>query len=110
MKNRVQTSNQAAARAGLGSRVKFIEQDLHSKDFQIPQADVFYLYDPFTADTYQRVCNQISAMNGKPIAVVAKDATVENFRKYMNLANWYEPEVVDEGTISIYRSKSGEPK
>ena len=44
---------------GLTDRLNFHTQDLSCPDFQIPEADIDYLYDPFTEETYQYVLKQI---------------------------------------------------
>lgn len=104
--HRVAASNAAAARAGVGERVLFIEQDLSDPAFQIPAADAYYLYDPFSVSTYELVFRRISELGREqPTTVIAKAGARAGFQRWVSEAEWHAPETVDEGTILLYRSR-----
>ncbi len=63
VETRVRIANQIAARLGIYSKVNFHDQDLSSKHFQIPAADIYYLYDPFTESTYRHVFKQLAQLS-----------------------------------------------
>jgi hypothetical protein len=102
--HRVAASNASANRAGVGERVRFMQQDLST--FQIPAADVYYLYDPFSASTYHQVFARLSELGReRATTVVAKAGARESFQRSMDAHEWLPPETLDEGTIFLYRSR-----
>jgi hypothetical protein len=104
--HRVAASNASAERAGLGSRIRFLQQDLSDSAFQIPAADAYYLYDPFTASTYESVFTRLSAVSReRKIAVIAKEGARQKFRRWADESEWHAPEALDEGTILLFRSR-----
>lgn len=104
--HRVAASNTAAARAGVNGRVQFIEQDLSDLSFQIPAAHAYYLYDPFSVSTYERVFARIAELGrGQSVTVIAKAGARQGFQRCVDSREWHEPESVDEGTILLYRSR-----
>lgn len=103
--HRVAVAQAAANRAGIGERSRFFAQDLASETFVIPEADAYYLYDPFTESTYERVVQRIFEVGReKPVTVVTKGASADWFRRAQG--EWAGPELCDGGTILIFRSKS----
>ena len=103
--HRVDVSNSSAARAGLESRVRFVRQDLADPAFEIPAADAYYMFDPFCETTYRRVLARLSELGrSKKIAVVAKAAARDWFRRLVSGDGWSEPESVDLDTLQIFRS------
>lgn len=104
--HRVAASNASAERAGLSDRVRFLQQDLSDPSFKIPAADAYYLYDPFTACTYQYVFARLLELSReRKISVIAKDGARRKFQGWMNESDWYPPESLDEGTIHLFRSR-----
>lgn len=103
--NRVKAANDSAARAGLGSRIRFMQQDLGDADFEIPAADVYYLYDPFSESTYQRVFARLANLRKeRDITIIAKAGAKANFLRWMKEESWQKPDSIDDGTIHIYRA------
>lgn len=71
--HRVLAANKSAQHIGINKHVKFITQDLSDKHFQIPTADAYYLYDPFTESTYRHVFHQLRFIaSQQSIAIVTK--------------------------------------
>jgi precorrin-6B methylase 2 len=104
--HRVTSSNISAKRAGIESRVQFMQQDLSEANFQIPVADAYYLYDPFSVTTYAQVFARLSQVRiGQKTVVIAKDGARESFQQSMSSAEWWAPEILDEGSIYLFRSK-----
>ncbi|RZA05132.1 MAG: hypothetical protein EOP11_13480 [Proteobacteria bacterium] len=104
--HRVDAANISASRAGLADRVKFRQQDLGALNFEIPAADAYYLYDPFSAATYERVFTRLSELASfQKTTVIAKDGARGNFQRAMSAGAWHAPEVLDEGTILLFRSR-----
>lgn len=103
--HRVDISNRAAKRAGIDSRVQFFCQNLSDPTFEIPAADVFYLYDPFSVATYQRVMARLAELGRtRRLIVIAKAGARESFRELVDQGEWLEPTVLDDGTLSVFRS------
>ena len=105
--HRVAAANASAERAGLSERIRFLEQDLSAPGFEIPAADVYYLYDPFSPETYRHVLARLTKVGrARPITVVAKDAAREAFRQFTSREDWRDPESVDEGSVYLFRSRA----
>lgn len=106
--HRVAVSNASAARAGIEDRVRFIQQDLGDPLFCLPGADAFYLYDPFSVPTYQRVFARLAELGReRATSVVVKAHARESFQQWMNSDEWSAPEALDEGTLFVFRSRGG---
>lgn len=100
--SRVERAKLSAERAGVVDHVQFFEQDLGALEFAIPEADVYYLYDPFSAETYLRVVTQLLAIGRqRAITIVAKG----NARDWFTGDVWEAPEFHDHGSASFFRSK-----
>ena len=82
-------------------------QDLAEPTFEIPEADAYYLYDPFCAETYRRVVDRLSAIaRRRPITVVTKSGAGPWFLRLIRRDEWELPEEHDEKTLSLFRSQS----
>lgn len=103
--HRVNASNASAERAGLGDRIRFLQQDLSDSSFQIPAADAYYLYDPFSTNTYQHVFARLAELGReRKVSIIAKAGAKAGFQRWMSEYKWNAPELVDEGTVHIYRT------
>lgn len=104
--HRVSSANASAERAGLGARIKFLEQDLSAPDFQIPAADVYYLFDPFSDSTYHHVFARLAELGRqRKTTIIVKDGARENFQRWMRGDGWHAPEALDEGSILLFHSR-----
>ncbi len=104
--HRVEVSCASAARAGIGDRVNFVEQDLADPNFAIPSAEAYYMFDPFNEATYQHVLRQLAAIGReRSVTVVTKADARTWFRDFVAGAGWREPERLDEDTLLVFRSR-----
>lgn len=104
--HRVDVSRASTKRLGLSDRVSFYEQDLSDPNFKIPSADVYYMYDPFTAETYERVIARLLDVGRtRAVSVVTKGHAGESFAKIASTSEWRAPEKFDGGVLWIFRSK-----
>lgn len=105
VEHRVEVSNVAAEKAGLSKRVQFFEQNLADLNFQIPLADVYYMYDPFCENTYRTVLGRLQQIAYlRPATIVTKGNAGNWFRKLMDNEYWSEPELHDGGTLQLFQS------
>ncbi len=105
--HRVDVSQKSAARTGLTARVRFHEQDLGDPSFQIPAADVYYMYDPFNEQTYGQVLDRLlNVAREQPITIVSKAIGTSRFRDFAVDNGWDAPEFHDGGNIQILKTKA----
>lgn len=78
--HRVEISNASAKNLDLQSHVHFFAQDLSALDFKVPDADIYYMYDPFTKETYQYVLDQLQIIGQRKSITIA---TKGNARDWM---------------------------
>lgn len=106
VEHRVKASRASADRAGISSRVQFFTQDLSDEQFEIPSADAYYLYDPFSAGTYEHVFAQIEKISQRrPVVIIAKGGARAAFLKCVDGSRWSEPVSRDENTLMVFHSK-----
>lgn len=105
--HRVDDSNESTIALGLEENLVFKTQDLSLKSFEIPEADVYYLYDSFSDETYRFVLDQIVEISKKKDVIII---TKGNARVWLDLISkensWLEPLLIDEGNICIYKSRN----
>lgn len=103
---RVEVCNQSSRSLGLEGGLQFIAQDLSLASFQIPKADVYYLYDPFTEETYQYVLAQIVAISkSQKVRVVTKGNARHWLNDIASANRWPAPHFIDEGNLGLYSSR-----
>lgn len=104
VEHRVRTAQSASERLGLNPRVRFATQDLSAGDFELPAADVYYLYDPFNQATYRRVLAMINKNRlDRRALVVAKGGALQSFQE-AGFSGWQTPEVLDDGHLGLILS------
>lgn len=85
VESRVNNSKDAKRFLGLGDQVQFYAQDLSLSSFVLPEADIFYMYDPFTWETYDLILKQIVQQSkSRKIQVVTKGHAYEWFEKNLS--------------------------
>jgi hypothetical protein len=105
VEHRVTHSQACADRAGLSEKVRFITQDLSARDFAIPVADVYYMYDPFSRETYEHVFSQLKKIGReRAITVVTKGRASAWFAETIRGEKWATEPMCDEGTLGIFKS------
>jgi tRNA1(Val) A37 N6-methylase TrmN6 len=104
--HRVRLSQTLAEKVGISNKVHFHEQDLSQTDFVIPEAEVYYMYDPFSEETYRHVWNQLQRIGEKKsILIVTKGNAGAWFMKAVEKTNWVGPEIYDTGNVHLFRSR-----
>lgn len=103
--HRVQTAHECSQRMSLSEHIHFVTQDLSDLKFQLPDADIYYLYDPFHAATYQQLILQIEAVSKKRPVVVATKGNAKDWMAPMAQANgWLPTRVLDHGNLNLFQS------
>lgn len=104
--HRVDIASAASQSLGISTKVKFFEQDLSAKDFFIPDAEIYYLYDPFTDDTYKHVLAQLNEIAArKKINVITKGNAKLHLLLDGQGKNWSQPQEFQTGNFCLFRSK-----
>lgn len=102
--HRVQDSKAVALRAGL-TKVSFETQDLSA--FLLPRADVYYMYDPFSRETYAHVLDQLIVFGRQaPVTIITKGRANTWVRDALHEHGWSIDETCDSGTVCLFKSPS----
>jgi Methyltransferase domain len=102
--HRVQMSKDVAMKMGL-TNVQFFTQDLSDRDFKIPVADVYYMFDPFNRETYAYVLDQLIEIGkSKSITIVTKGRANVWASDALKIAGWLTNDAMDLGAIQLFRS------
>lgn len=105
VQHRVDISNVSTAKFGLEKSVHFFTQDLAEKDFKIPEAEVYYLYDPFSKETYLHVLNQlVEFSHHRRIVVVTKGNARLWLQEVATQEGWPPGREFDQGNLTIFTS------
>jgi len=105
VKQRVDFADHASQALNMSSHVHFLSQDLSAKDFLIPEAEVYYLFDPFNEETYAHVLNQLSIIaKNKKITIITKGNAKEHFINSAIKGVWSKPQVFEHGNFCLFRS------
>lgn len=105
--HRVDVANEIAQKFSLQEHVKFITQDLSAIDFRIPDAEIYYLYDPFNETTYRYVLEQlIQVSRRQPIAIVTKGNARGWVMEVAKRENWPVPQEFFSGHLCLFRSSA----
>lgn len=103
--HRVTVSNNASKSFGLTDSLQFLVQDLSLQSFQIPDADIYYLYDPFTIETYRYVLKQIVEVSKRQKITVVTKGNASSWLMDISKKNaWPKPEIIDHGNLCLFRS------
>lgn len=104
--HRVDIANSSVKNLDMQSHVHFYTQDLASLDFKVPEADIYYMYDPFTKETYKYVLDQLQEIGRhRKIAIATKGNARDWMDEFSNRAGWLPVEVLDGSNLCLYRSK-----
>lgn len=105
VKHRVDISQATAERFELQSHVNFHSQDLAKKDFKIPDAEIYYLYDPFSKETYQHVLEQLVTISRRmPIKIATKGNARQWLLEIAREQNWSDPLEFDDTNLCLFSS------
>jgi len=104
--HRVEVANNASKALKLQQNLNFKVQDLSLKSFKIPEADIYYLYDPFTKETYVHVLNQLIAMSKNRVVTIVTKGNGRSWLIEISKENsWPDPIIIDEGNLCIFKSE-----
>ena len=105
VQKRVETADHASQALNMSSHVHFQSQDLSAKDFSIPEADIYYLYDPFNEETYAHVISQLSLIaKNKKVTIITKGNAKDHFMNSSAKGIWSKPQVFEHGNFCLFRS------
>lgn len=103
--HRVQASAEIAKKFMLSNHVSFFVQDLSLSSFKIPPATIYYLYDPFSDETYQHVFRQlIDISRQQKIFIATKGNTRQQLIGITKQENWKPPLEFDNGNLCLFES------
>lgn len=104
--HRVEIANASAKNLDLQSHVHFFTQDLAALDFKVPEAEIYYMYDPFTKETYEYVLDQLQVIGQRRSITIATKGNARDWMdEFSNRAGWLPVQVVDGGNLCLYRSR-----
>lgn len=104
--HRVDISNHATARLEMAGHVHFHTQDLSLKEFQIPAAEIYYMYDPFSEETYSHVLSQlIEFSKQRKITIITKGNARGWLLDVVRKEGWLPPEEFDSGNLCLFASR-----
>lgn len=105
--HRVQIAQHTAQSLAMEEHVNFFTQDLSSKDFKIPEAEVYYLYDPFSAETYGHVLDQLTTLSReKKIIIVTKGNARGWLMDIVRQEGWISPQEFDGSNLCVFKSQA----
>jgi len=105
VEHRVDIANSSSEKLGLSEHVHFYTQDLSLKDFQIPEADIYYLYDPFSKETYDHVLSQLVEFGRKrPTTIATKGNASGWLMEIGKKENWPPPKEFDGGNLCLFKT------
>jgi hypothetical protein len=103
--HRVDIASSSTESFGLQEHVHFYTQDLSLKEFQIPEADIYYMYDPFSDETYGHVLSQLVEMSRhRRITIVTKGNARAWLLEAARREGWSEAEEFDSGNLCLFHS------
>lgn len=106
VEHRVKIASQASQNFDLSSHVHFYAQDISAKDFQIPIAETYFIYDAFNESTYAHMLSQLAAIGKtKRITVVTIGDARNYFQQSSQKGLWSQPQEFDSGNFCLFRSK-----
>lgn len=105
VENRVDVANKAISNLGLQDKVSFIQQDLSDQNFEFPEAETYYIYDPFTEETYKHIISKVTEVAArKKINVITKGNAKLHFLNAVKPNTWSKPQEFKTGNFCLFRS------
>jgi hypothetical protein len=105
IQHRVDSANITALQFEISDRVQFTTQDLSALDFIIPDADIYYMYDPFIVETYHHVLEQLVKIgNRKKITIITKGNAGKMLIDQNLSSHWQGTKYFEFGNIAVFES------
>lgn len=103
--HRVKNAKESCHALGLEKSLSFVTQDLSLKEFKIPDADVYYLYDPFTKETYDYILQQIVDLSKRAVVTTVTKGNARGWLLDISEDNsWPVPLCIDDNNLCIFKS------
>lgn len=86
---------------------QFQVQDLSKDDFRLPEADFYYLYDPFTDSTYHLIMKKLVELSQrKNISIISKGNSKNWLRSIQEQMRGYQIRSLDNDHIVIIEKQT----
>lgn len=106
VKHRVEMATLSAENLSLQDHVHFYTQDLSLKEFHIPEAEIYYMYDPFSEETYQHVLRQLVEISHHKKITIATKGNAKNWLSTLGKQEgWALPQELDSGNLCLFSSR-----
>lgn len=106
VKERVIQANEISKNFGLNKMVNFIEQDLSTEAFEIPQADLYYMYDPFLDTTYKSLFKKLDILaQSQKIQIATKGNANHWIQNRYRDHSWHLVAQFHYGNLCIYSNQ-----
>ncbi len=103
VQHRVDISTRASQNFNLSDRIKYYTCDLSKPDFKIPDAEVYYLYDPFSEETYLYILSQlVDISHRQKITIVTKGNARAKLLEIAAQENWPPHLEFDSGNLCLF--------
>ena len=101
--HRVDVANASSRALGLAATLDFQVKDLAHPSFTLPEAEAYYLFDPFTDATYGKVLPMIIALSRRQrLQIVTKGNARRWLLEVAQDQGWPEPVSTDNGHLAIF--------
>lgn len=103
--HRVKIAQTSSQRLDLDKHVHFLTQDLSDKNFRIPEADIYYMYDPFSVETYSHVLSQLVEIGRRrKITIATKGNARDWLLDIVRREGWIQLQELDGGNLCLFSS------
>lgn len=104
--HRVKIASDSTERLEMQKHVHFHTQDLSLKEFQIPEAEIYYMYDPFSEETYGHVLSQlIEFSKQRKVMIITKGNARGWLMDVVRKEGWITPQEFDSGNLCLFVSR-----
>ncbi|KYG66981.1 hypothetical protein AZI86_08135 [Bdellovibrio bacteriovorus] len=104
--HRVDISKHTTERLEMTNHVHFQTQDLSLKEFHIPEAEIYYMYDPFSEETYGHVLSQLIKFSKyRKITIITKGNARGWLLDVVRKEGWLSPQEFDSGNLCLFTSR-----
>lgn len=106
VQHRVDTAMATVKSLDLQGHVQFYTQDLSSRKFQIPDAEIYYLYDPFSEPTYRYVLDQLILISHRQRISIATKGNAKGWLvSIAKSRGWPAHQEFHSGNLCLFSSK-----
>nr|HPI39860.1 SAM-dependent methyltransferase [Pseudobdellovibrionaceae bacterium] len=105
VQHRVDGATAMVKNFSIEKHVHFYTQDLSSREFQIPDAEIYYMYDPFSHETYEYILSQlIKISHRRKIIIATKGNARQPLMEVSARLGWPPPQEYDHGNLCLFSS------